>query len=79
MGLGREAIRQNHSVQFVTAATLVAMLAKAYADGVLDRQLTQLGRPKLLIIAEFGSPPFEANAAPCSSNSCRAATNEDRS
>ena len=54
MALGREAIRQNYSVQFVTAATLVAMLAKAHADGALDKQLTILSRPKLLIIDELG-------------------------
>jgi len=63
VSLGREAIRQNYSVQFVTAATLVAMLAKAHGDGVLDKQLTQLSRPKLLIIDELGYLPFEANAA----------------
>jgi DNA replication protein DnaC len=61
--LGREAIRQNHSVQFVTAATLVAMLAKGHDDGLLEKQLTQLSRPKLLIIDELGYLPFEANAA----------------
>lgn len=58
-----EAIRQNHSVQFVTAATLVAMLAKAHGDGSLEKQLTTLSRPKLLIIDELGYLPFEANAA----------------
>ena len=63
VSLGREAIRQNYSVQFVTAATLVAMLAKAHGDGVLDKQLTQLSRPKLLIIDELGYLRFEANAA----------------
>jgi hypothetical protein len=63
VSLGREAIRRNYSVQFVTAATLVAMLAKAHADGLLDKQLTQLSRPKLLIIDELGYLPFEANAA----------------
>jgi len=63
VALGREAIRQNYSVQFVTAATLVAMLAKAHEDGSLDKQLTLLARPKLLIIDELGYLPFEANAA----------------
>jgi len=63
VGLGREAIRQNYSVQFVTAATLIAMLAKAHSDGALDKQLTQLARPKLLIIDELGYLPFEAHAA----------------
>jgi DNA replication protein DnaC len=63
VALGREAIRQTHSVQFVTAATLVAILAKAHEDGTLDRQLTLLTRPKLLIIDELGYLPFEAHAA----------------
>jgi DNA replication protein DnaC len=63
VSLGREAIRQNYSVQFVTAATLVAMLAKAHGDGVLDKQLTQLSRPKLLIIDELGYLPFERRSA----------------
>ncbi len=63
VALGREVIRQNHTVQFITAATLVAVLAKAHADGSLDKQLTVLSRPKLLIIDELGYLPFEANAA----------------
>jgi DNA replication protein DnaC len=63
VALGREAIRRNHSVQFVTAATLVAILAKAHDDGTLERHLTLLTRPKLLIIDELGYLPFEANAA----------------
>jgi DNA replication protein DnaC len=63
VSLGREAIRQNYNVQFVTAATLVAMLAKAHIDGSLDKQLAILARPKLLIIDELGYLPFEANAA----------------
>lgn len=63
VALGREGIRQNYSVQFITAATLVASLVKAHQDGVLDKQLTTLSRPKLLIIDELGYLPFEANAA----------------
>ncbi len=63
VSLGREAIRQNYNVQFVTAATLAAMLAKAHSDGSLDKQLTIVSRPKLLIIDELGYLPFEANAA----------------
>ncbi len=39
------------------------MLAKAHSDGSLDKQLTILSRPKLLIIDELGYLPFEANAA----------------
>ena len=63
VALGREAIRQNYSVQFVTAATLVAMLAKAHDDGSLDKQLTQLARPKLLIIDELGFVPLSKTGA----------------
>src|ERR1700749_3406801 len=62
VALGREAIRQNYSVQFVTAATLVAIRA-VHANGALEKQLTTLGRPKLLIIDELGYLPFEPNAA----------------
>ncbi len=63
VSLGREAIRHNHSVQFVTAATLVAALAKAHGDGRLEEQLTLYARPKLLIIDELGYLPFEPDAA----------------
>lgn len=61
--LGREANGQSCNVQFITAATLVATLAKARSDGLLDKQLTLLSRPKPLIIDERGYLRFEANAA----------------
>lgn len=38
-------------------------MAKPHVDGLLDKQLTLLSRPKLLIIDELGYLPFEANAA----------------
>ena len=38
----------------------MAMLAKVHGDGTLDKQLTILSRPKLLIIDELGYLPFEA-------------------
>lgn len=63
-----KAIRQNYNVQFITAATLVATLAKAHSDGLLDKQLTLLSRPKLLIIDELGYLPFEAMPPTCSSS-----------
>jgi len=63
VSLGRQAIRHNYSVQFVTAATLVAALAKAHGDGRLEEQLTIYARPKLLIIDELGYLPFEPDAA----------------
>src|SRR3546814_5884197 len=59
VSLGREAIRNNYSVQFVAAAALVATLAQAQGDGRLDEQLTLYVRPKLLIIDELGYLPFE--------------------
>jgi DNA replication protein DnaC len=37
--------------------------ALSAADGTLDKQLTILSRPKLLIVDELGYLPFEANAA----------------
>jgi DNA replication protein DnaC len=63
VSLGREAIRHNYTVQFITAAGLVAALAKAHADGRLEEQLRILARPKLLIVDELGYLPFEPNAA----------------
>lgn len=59
MATGEE-VRQNHSVQFVTAATLVAMLGKAHDDGSLEKQLTFLSRT-MLIIDELDYFAFEAN------------------
>ena len=38
-------------------------MPKVHADGALEKQLTTLGRPKLLIIDEPGYLPFEPNAA----------------
>jgi len=63
VSLGREAIRQNYTVQFITAVALVAALVKAHSDGTLEKQLATLARPKLLIIDELGYLPFETNAA----------------
>lgn len=79
VALGLEAIRQTYSVQFVTAATLAAMLGKAHQDGELEKQFTILSRPKLLIIVEIGYLPFEANAAHLFSSSYRVVMNEARS
>ncbi|WP_245425788.1 ATP-binding protein [Mesorhizobium sp. WSM3862] len=79
VALGREAIRQNYNVQFITAATLVATLANAHSDGSLDKQLAILSRPKLLIIDELGYLPSRPMPPTCSSNSCHGATRRDRS
>ena len=78
VSLGREAIRHNYNVQFVTAATLVATLAKAHVDGRLEEQLTIYARPKLLIIDELGYSHSSKTPPICSSSSSAAATSGAR-
>jgi DNA replication protein DnaC len=63
VALGRQAIRAGYTVLFVTAPSLVAQLAKAYAEGRIEERLTHFTKPKLLIIDELGYLPFEPNAA----------------
>jgi DNA replication protein DnaC len=48
IALGREAILAGYVVQFVTATTLVASLAKARAERRLEERLGSLAKPKLL-------------------------------
>jgi DNA replication protein DnaC len=50
-------------VQFVTATTLVASLAKAHAEQWLDERLSSLAKPRLLIVDELGYLPLEPDAA----------------
>lgn len=63
IALGREAILAGYSVQFTTAMTLGAGLAKAQADRRLDEKLLALSKPKLLIVDELGYLPLEPDAA----------------
>lgn len=63
IALGREAILNGYTVQFVTAATLVSSLAKGHAERRLDDRLMALSKPKLLIIDELGYLPLEPDAA----------------
>jgi DNA replication protein DnaC len=63
IALGREAIGRGYSVLFITALNLVALLAKAQAEGRLEERLSYYAGPKLLIIDELGYLPFEKNAA----------------
>ncbi len=60
---GRDVIRQNYTVLFTTAQTLVASLVKAHSEGRLEERLAFLAKPKLLIIDELGYLPFDPNAA----------------
>ena len=62
VALGREAILAGYTVQFATATTLVAGLAKAHAERRLDEKLTSLAKPKLLIVDELGYLPLEPDA-----------------
>jgi len=50
-------------VLFATAAEWVARLAEAHHAGRLQGELIRLGRYPLLVIAEVGYIPFEAEAA----------------
>src|SRR6202008_691767 len=52
-----------YPVQFTTATTLVAGLAKAYGERRLDEKLLALSKPKLLIVDELGYLPLEPDAA----------------
>jgi DNA replication protein DnaC len=63
VALGREAILAGYTVQFTTATTLVAGLAKAHGEKRLDEKLTSLAKPKLLIVDELGYLPLEPDAA----------------
>jgi DNA replication protein DnaC len=63
IALGREAILAGYAVQFVTAATLVALLAKANAEKRLEDRLLSLSKPKLLIVDELGYLSLEPDTA----------------
>ncbi len=63
IALGREAIVAGYSVLFATAPALVASLARAHLEGRLEERLIHFAKPRLLIVDELGSLPFEPNAA----------------
>lgn len=63
VGLGRTAIERGYSVLFMSAAQLIANLAKANDEGRLEEKLTSYGKPKLLIVDELGYLPLERSAA----------------
>lgn len=63
IALGRAAVETGHAVLFVSATTLLATLARAEADGLLDAKLAYFAKPKLLVIDELGYLPFEKRAA----------------
>jgi DNA replication protein DnaC len=63
VAIGREAILVGATVLFIPATTLVAVFAKAHADGRLEDKLTHFAKPKLLIVDELGYLPLEPHAA----------------
>ncbi len=63
VGLGLKAIEQGYRVLFTTAATMIAALAKALAEGRLDEKLKLYTVPRLLIIDEIGYLPIDQTGA----------------
>jgi DNA replication protein DnaC len=63
VALGREAVRQGYSVLFTSAVALMTSLMKSQAEGKLEQRLALYGKPKLLIVDEFGYLPLEPRAA----------------
>jgi DNA replication protein DnaC len=63
VALGREAVRQGYSVLFTSAVALITSLMKSQTEGKLEQRLAHYGKPKLLIVDEFGYLPLEPRAA----------------
>jgi len=63
IALGRAAIENGYRVLVVSAAVLVAQLAKAHINGTLEARIAHFAKPQLLIIDELGYLPFEVDAA----------------
>ena len=62
IGLGRKAVELGASALFVPALGLVAQLMRAESEGRLEERLSQLAKPKLLIVDELGYLPLERQA-----------------
>lgn len=63
IALGRCAIQHDHSVRFLSAATLMTTLVRAQQANQWDACLRSLVKPRLLVIDEFGYLPVPASAA----------------
>lgn len=63
VALGRAAILAGYRTLFVSATVLVAQLAKAHSEGMLDARIAHFAKPQLLVIDELGYLPFEVDAA----------------
>lgn len=63
IGIGRAVVEAGQTVLFTGATALLAVLAKAEAEGQLAEKLAYFAKPKLLIIDELGYLPFEKRSA----------------
>lgn len=63
VGLGLKAIEQGYRVLFTTAATLIATLTRALAEGRVEDKLKLYTVPRLLIIDEIGYLPIDRSGA----------------
>jgi len=63
VSLGLKAISKKYRVLFVSAASLVASLNKAYAENRLEEKLKHYCMPKVLIIDEIGYVPVDTHGA----------------
>ena len=63
VGLGLKAIERGYRVLFTTAATLIATLTRALAEGRLEDKLKLYTVPRLLIIDEIGYLPIDRSGA----------------
>ncbi len=59
VGLGLKAIEAGHRVLFTTAASPIATLTRAHAEGRLEEKLKLCTTPRLLVINEIGYVPTE--------------------
>ena len=63
IALGVKAVQAGHSTLFLTAEQLNLRLSKARATGRLEQVLSQLARPKLLLLDELGYLAFSREEA----------------
>lgn len=63
VSLGIEAIKQGHTVYFITAHDLVQTLQQAYLNNTIKRKIKTFTKPSLLIIDEIGYRKMDEAAA----------------
>ncbi len=59
IALGIEAIKNGYKTLFITAQSLITLIAKAHSENKLEERLKSLCQPKLLVIDEIGYIPFD--------------------